>query len=378
MNTKNQKNLKAAKTELTIRFATDEDFAQLTKLEIQSFRSDRISRRRIKHWISAKNGIFLVAIDGATLAGYVLVLLHRGTKLARLYSIAVASSHQGQGLGTQLLKEAERLTAKRGRLFMRLEVAKHNHSAIKIYESLSYKTFGTYTDYYEDHDDALRMQKRIRHIASDKIHRSVPWYQQTTEFTCGPASAIMAMAALDKNIAPSQELELDIWREATTIFMTSGHGGCHPIGLAIAAKNRNFNAAVYINQTQAPFLESVRSLEKKKIMTVVHNQFVTTAKDKSIPIYHSEISQDDIETWLSQDALVLMLISTYRMDSKKAPHWVTIAAMDELCFYVHDPDPTEGEQSPMDCQYLPIARDDFDKMSQFGREKLRTAVVIYK
>lgn len=73
---------------------------------------------------------------------------------------------------------------------------------------------------------------------------------------------------------------------------------------------------------------------------------------------------------------MIILISTYRMDGKKAPHWVVVSAMDEHCLYVHEPDPTPGEQTPVDCQYMPIARRDFDKMSIFGKDKLRTALVI--
>ena len=76
--------------------------------------------------------------------------------------------------------------------------------------------------------------------------------------------------------------------------------------------------------------------------------------------------------------MVVALISTYRMDRRKAPHWVTITAADDVCLYVHDPDPTEGEQTAMDCQYMPIARDSFDRMAQFGRNRLTAFVVVSK
>ena len=57
---------------------------------------------------------------------------------------------------------------------------------------------------------------------------------------------------------------------------------------------------------------------------------------------------------------------------------MAITAIDDECLYVHDPDPIEGEQSGLDCQYLPILRSDFDRMSVFGGNQLRTAVVIEK
>ena len=65
------------------------DLEALWALEQACFAHDRLSRRRLKHWIAAQNRVFLVLQQGTELLGYGLVLLHRGTKLARLYSIAL-------------------------------------------------------------------------------------------------------------------------------------------------------------------------------------------------------------------------------------------------------------------------------------------------
>lgn len=377
--------MKKKSTELALRHADvvirpvcDEDFEALYALEVASFSTDRLSRRRFRHWIAARNREFFVAANNqGELFGYALVLIHKGTRLARLYSIAIAESARGLGIGRRLMQAVETAAANRGRLYMRLEVAPDNHSAIALYQSLGYITFGIYHDYYEDHRDALRMQKRIR-FAPELSTRMVPWYKQTTDFTCGPASMMMAMAALDPKLKLTQELELDLWREATTIFMTAGHGGSHPIGLALAAKARGFKSQVYINKPGPLFVESVRGNEKKHIVSVVHNQYLHKANKARIPVKFEEITQANIGKWIKRGAMVVILISTYRMDNKRAPHWVTVTAIDDQCLYLHDPDPTEGVQTPLDCQYIPIAREDFSKMSVFGRERIRTAVVIEK
>lgn len=362
----------------SLREVRETDLAALHALETSSFSTDRLNRRRLRHWVKAPNRIFLVAKDGPTLLGYGLVLLHRGTRLGRLYSIAVSECARGRGVGRTLMQELESAAAHKGRLFMRLEVARENSPAIRLYESLGYQVFGRYNDYYEDHRDALRMQKRIRYLPENLKTRPVPWYRQTTDFTCGPAALLMAMAALEPGLKPKREMELDIWREATTIFMTSGHGGSHPLGLALAASARGFQAEAFVNQKGPLFVESVRSPEKRQVIEAVHRQFLKKARQRGISLRQHEVRQIDIERWLTEGAMVVVLISTYRLDHRKAPHWVTVSAMDDQCLYVHDPDPTEGEQNSLDCQYLPIAREDFDKMSLFGRERLRTAVVIRK
>jgi ribosomal protein S18 acetylase RimI-like enzyme len=366
-------------SQIILREAQDRDADRLREIEVECFDTDRLSLRRIKHWIKAQNKVMTVAeLDGVVIA-YGLALLHRGTRLARLYSIAVAKSARGNSLSKHLLHDIENQASEKGRLFMRLEVARNNKAALNLYKKSGYHVFGTYKDYYDDHQDALRLQKRIRYRPVHALNLEVSWYRQTTDFSCGPAALMMAMACLNpKKIKLRQELELDIWREATTIFMTSGHGGCHPVGLALAAHRRGFKAEVYLNQKTPLFIDGVRSQNKKAVITIVDQHFRHQARQQGVPVNMVDVSQISIEQWLKQGCAVIILISTYRMDGKKTPHWVTVTGMDKQCLYVHDPDPDKEDQTALDCQHLPIAREDFDKMSAFGSEKLRTAVVLFE
>ena len=373
-----QSTVSANMSAVEIRSADAPDLRDLVLLEEQSFKTDRLSQRRFKHWLKADNCVFKVAICSGKIAAYGLVLLHQGTRLARLYSMAVSQEFRNRGVGRHLISALEREAVSEGRLFMRLEVSVDNEAAIALYRSMGYRKFGEYEDYYEDHSDAVRMQKSIRQISASLIHPEIPWYQQTTNFTCGPSSLMMAMASLDKSTVPSIELELDIWREATTIFMTSGHGGSHPVGLALAAVSRGFAAQTYISTRKPLFLEGVRSPKKKEILRLVNNQFMARAQATGLKIHYKDITQQDIKVFLEKGARVIVLISTYRLDGKKLPHWVMVTAIDDHCLYVHDPDPDLKSQQPLDCQHIPIARDDFSKMAAFGSDRLRTAVILEK
>ena len=361
---------------IDIRPVQPADLDALEALEKRTFETDRLSRRSFRRWISGEHRAFKVATVDGVLAGYILIILHRGTRLARLYSIAVDSQMRGRGLGRKLIEAGEKAARAAGRIDMRLEVRKDNQSAITLYEQLGYHRFGEYEDYYEDHQDAFRYQKRILQFDASHWQRPVPWYRQNTEFTCGPASLLMAMQALDKNIQPDISEEMHLWREATTIFMTSGHGGCHPLGLAIAARKRGFKAEVWISGDQILFIDSVRAEKKKKIIELAHTDFVAQAKKLKIPVHHSEVSQQQLTKALKKGGIPLILISTWQLDGKRVPHWVVLSAFDDEFFYLHDSDPEDGLQTDLDCQYLPIARSDFDRMARFGRDRLRTAVII--
>lgn len=352
------------------------DLDELVTLENQCFETDRLSRRSFKHWIATENRAFLVAEIAGRLAGYVLTIYHPGTSLGRIYSLAVAIDRRGQGIARMLMLAAEQAATEDGRLYLRLEVGVDNYAAIRLYESLGFLRFGVHRDYYEDHKDALRLQKCIRRYTGNTQHRPIPWIRQSTHFSCGPASLMMAMQSLASGYRPSLVEEMALWREATTIFMTSGHGGCHPIGLALAAQRRGFDAEVWINQSGPLFIDGVRQEEKKHIIETVHYHYEREALAHGIPIHYRDITQDDLIAAFQAGATPIILISIYSMVRKKAPHWVVMSGYDDDCLYVHDPDPDESRQSGLDCQYVPIARGNFERMSCFGKNRLRTALII--
>ncbi|MEA3298588.1 MAG: peptidase C39 family protein [Pseudomonadota bacterium] len=366
--------------EIHIRPVRESDLNGLLALEQLCFDTDRLSRRSFRHWIQAGHCAFLVAESGDQLVGYSLILYLRGTILARLYSIAINPAWRGAGIARLLISEGEVLAEDHGCLFLRLEVKIDNHAAIRLYQSLGYQPFGIYHEYYEDDNDALRMQKCIRKVPQLESNRSIPWIQQTTDFTCGPAALMMAMGGIDDGYRPTIHDELQIWREATTIFMTSGHGGCHPVGLALAARQRGFEVEVWLNREGPMFVDSVRDERKKRVIELVHDDFLAEADRQGIGLNYREFSDQDLEQAFRDGAIPIILISTYRLDGRKAPHWVTLSGFDDDCLYVHDsdPDPEEQSASGLDSQYLPIARGDFIKMSRFGRSQLRTAVVLRK
>lgn len=357
------------------RLAVVEDLPALLALEMQCFTSDRLTSRSFQWMITRAHAQLMVAELDGRLLGYALVLFHRGTSLARLYSIAIAGEARGTGLGKQLLQRIEACAVEHDCAYLRLEVRIDNPGAIALYERNGYRRFALIHDYYEDHADALRLEKRIvQHRDSRNI--KVPYYPQTTDFTCGPACLLMAMGALQSARSLERREELQIWREATTVFMTSGHGGCSPQGLALAAWRRGFQVRLQLSMAGPLFLDGVRDEHKKDVMRLVHHEFTTQMQDTDIE--HKIAPHLDLPRLLQAGGQPLVLISSYRLTRSKSPHWVVVTDCDEDFVYLHDPDVDHSQhRQPMDCQHVPVSHGEFEKMSRFGRGKLRAAVVVY-
>lgn len=362
-----------------VRPARKSELTALLALETRCFEQDRISRRSFQRFIEHPQDLLLVAEIAGQLQGYILVLFRRNTRLARIYSVAVAPDTRGLGLGRALMLAAEDGARDKGAVFMRLEVRADNTAAQNLYQSLGYRQFGVFHDYYEDHQSALRYQKRVHHYHPLTGTKAVPYYRQTTEFTCGPASLMMAVSALDPDYRPEIDEELQLWREATTIFMTRGHGGCGPHGLALAARRRGFEVELMLNQQGPLFVSSVRTPDKKLILERVHEQFLAQMAGLGMRPQYGSFSLEQLELGLALGRLPLVLISTYHLDGRKAPHWVLVCAMDKEFVYIHDPDiDDDAGESPVDKQYLPIERSRFDRLARYGQNGLRTLVWVYK
>lgn len=362
---------------IILRPAALADVPALQLLEQRCFSSDQLSVRSFRRFITEKRSDLSVLEVNAKLAGYFLLIYRRGTSLARLYSIAVDPAFRKQGLAEQLMAEAEQQAANRHCALLRLEVRKDNIAAIKLYQKLQYHEFAIKHDFYEDHSDAICMQKQIIQFDSDSVTRQVPYIAQTTPFTCGPASLLMAFNYFKPGMFDPYQLEIELWREATTIFMTSGHGGCGPRGLALAANRRGFAVEVYVNNDGLLFGDSVRSEVKKAVLQRVHDSFKQQTEQQQITVHHAELTVSAIRQHLQQGKLIIALISTWQFDKSKAPHWVVLCAADEHFIYINDPDTADIPWlSTAERQYIPIEYKVFNKAFSYGKKRLKAAVII--
>lgn len=360
-----------------IRGAQLDDVPRLLELEAASFEDDRINRRQYRHLITRANASVRVAVgaDGV-LVGSVVVLFSRSTATARIYSVAVAPEQRGKGLGRALVEAAEAEAWANERAWLRSEIRRDNEGSIRLFESLGYRRFGEYADYYADHMSAWRYEKAIDTRLRPELAR-VPYYRQTLDFTCGPAALIMAFKALDSTLAPDRTLELRLWREATTIFMTAGHGGCGPHGLALAASRRGFDVALHVSSQGGLMLGSVRSAEKKEVMALVQADMEREVEERGIPVEYGRLATDTLERRFRQGAIPLVLISSWSIYGTRAPHWVVVTGFDDHFVYVNDPyiDEAEGEVAS-DSINMPIGRSQFERMARYGRKGLQAVVFI--
>ena len=156
---------------------------------------------------------------------------------------------------------------------MRLEVRADADDVQAFYRAHGFRKFRLQPHYYEDDVAAVRMEKslapppRSQPDARPLLRADTGFHLRAGRRPDGDAGARSRRCRVD------QTAEIRLWRESTTVFMTSGLGGCSPEGLALAAQRRGFSVELFLGDRGVMFVDSVRSPLKREVIRLVQEDF---------------------------------------------------------------------------------------------------------
>lgn len=354
--------------------AGPQDTSALGQLEQRAFSADRISARSWRRLVASASATVTLAQNAQGLVG-VCVLLHSArSSVARLYSLAVEPAARGQGVARLLLGAAMERARTTGASVLRLETRADNTAAQALFTRCGFSPLDRKPGYYADGMEAQRYQTSLWNLgkAAVAVALRAPYYGQTLDFSCGPCALLMAMAALDPRTVLDRAAEIRIWREATTVFMAAGHGGCGPFGLALAAVQRGFAATVYAPAGATLFIDSVRDPRKKEVITLVESDFRADIVAAGAEVTESPVSPERIADHLQRGGVPIVLISLWRLHGEKGPHWVVVTGFDGAVFRILDPiaPPANGDPG------VAVSIDEFRRITRYGRRRKTAAVIL--
>lgn len=136
-----------------------DDVIALRNLENQVFSPADypLSTRAFRYHIRRQNLVLLLCYP-SEIIGYVLVLLPKSRKRARLYSIAIAPAFRKQNFAKQLIEQVLASIIALGFQSIGLEVKVTNSAAIHLYQGMGFTIQSRLPHYYLDGADGYKMR----------------------------------------------------------------------------------------------------------------------------------------------------------------------------------------------------------------------------
>lgn len=201
-----------------------------------------------------------------------------------------------------------------------------------------------------------------------------PYYGQTTHFTCGAVTALVAQAHAGAlaGEALDRQAELTLWRDATNFL------ACEPVGLGVAVRRAWPSSPVTVHlDTDRPVLLDHYPENDREWRALLQRASRTDAERTGVPIDPGRLSLTAIRDAIGRREHVLLLLSLAGMQGFDVPHWVLCHGVVPGAVVIDDPwaNATTGD-TWVDAHLLPVPDTSLDTMSAIAPEGFRGAVAI--
>ena len=136
--------------------------AQVAAIETECFGRDAWSEKSVASELENKLALWLVALDGDTVAGYV------GSQTVMdetdMMNVAVTAAYRRRGIAEELVKELVEQLKRIGSHSLTLEVRASNEPARKLYDKMGFQQVGLRKNYYRNpKEDACILRKEFEY-----------------------------------------------------------------------------------------------------------------------------------------------------------------------------------------------------------------------
>ena len=177
---------------------------------------------------------------------------------------------------------------------------------------------------------------------------NVPYYEQTSEFTCGPACVLMVMKHFDPRLDLTRQLEFEIWRHCNMI----GTKGADPFGLAVPLIDAGFDVRLITQRKTVAntkrwkrrLIRAGFTLQEAELSIFGIRQNKLRALSRNLPVQYKRPRVREIARAVDSGYLPIALVHMGVVHSLNIPHWVVVTDVDEKWVVFNDPYPPKGRK----------------------------------
>ena len=175
---------------------------------------------------------------------------------------------------------------------------------------------------------------------------NVPYYAQTSDFTCGPACVLMTMKHFDPSVCLGRNLEFEVWRQCNMI----GIKGADPYGLAVPLIDAGYTVhlttqrkGIVKHQKWKQRARRFFSREEIELSLFGMKENKRRAIIRHMPVRYERPLVEDIAPQIRKGFVPIALVHMGVVHGLNIPHWVVVTNADgEVEF--NDPYPPKGRK----------------------------------
>ena len=187
----------------------------------------------------------------------------------------------------------------------------------------------------------------------------VPYYQQSSEFSCGPACVVMVMKHFEPRLEIGRGLEFEIWRQCNMI----GIKGADPYGLSVPLIDAGYEVSLLTQRRKVidPAFWKRRLLRNFSADDIELSLFGMKQNQKRALSRHLKVTFKrplvrDVVRGVRDDFVPIALVHMGVVHSLNIPHWVVVTDVDEESVVFNDPYPPKGRKG------LRLSNNEFQKI----------------
>jgi hypothetical protein len=175
---------------------------------------------------------------------------------------------------------------------------------------------------------------------------NIPYYAQSSEFTCGPACVLMVFKLFNPHLKLNRTLEFEVWRQCNMI----GAKGADPFGLSVPLLDAGCQVHLATQHRRMIDPDVWRRRPRERRITAEEVSLAAfgiaenrkRALGRGLTIEYRQLTVERVAMYFSEGFIPIALVHMGVVHQLDIPHWVVVTDAEEDHIAFNDPYPPKG------------------------------------
>ena len=174
----------------------------------------------------------------------------------------------------------------------------------------------------------------------------IPYYAQSSEFSCGPACVLMIFKFFNTHLKLNRTLEFEVWRQCNMI----GIKGADPFGMSVPLLDAGYEVHLLTQRRSMVDPDLWRSRTEEHRLTTEDGDLAVfgiaenkkRALGRGLTVAYSRVTVELVAKSFYEDFIPLALVHMGVVHQLDIPHWVVVTDVGDDHVTFNDPYPPKG------------------------------------